>query len=39
LKKVDALSKQKGLLESPLVDEEPELDSPDEEARETKSPG
>jgi len=31
LRKVDALSKQKGFLESPLVDEEVELDSPNEE--------
>ena len=30
LREIDALSKQKGLLESPLVDEVSELDSPDE---------
>ncbi len=38
LREIDTLSKQRGILESPLVDEERELVSRDEEANETKSP-
>ncbi|MDO8568756.1 MAG: DNA recombination protein RmuC [Dehalococcoidales bacterium] len=39
LRHIDTLSKQTGLLESPLVDAEPELESPDEEASKTESSG
>ncbi len=38
LRHIDDLRRQRGILESPLVDEEPELQSPDEEASETRPP-